>query len=213
MATRYTIRTVIVVVTIFALCSLMLRTSHWLAAIGLGVAAFLLLLAAKIPASFGNAPWRWGLRGGLALSALSIAWFSLVDVSIFFKYCPDCSDHRHIRQVRVGGISVASTYAPVHRDIRSLIRADLGRPCEHAYKREHLARLWGLIVCARPCTGITCCLSGDPEYYNVEVARRVRKFAIDHPDRARELCDRIVDEDDFGAMHSFIATMKDTETR
>ena len=88
------------------------------------------------------------------------------------------------------------------------LRADLGSPCNHAYGRQHLVRLWGLAFAARPAIGITCCLSGDPWYYDDAVSERAQKFARDNPEAAHRLCEHIIANEDYDEMHAFIVAMK-----
>ena len=84
-------------------------------------------------------------------------------------------------------------------------------PCDHEFESQHLVRAWGLLVAWRPRIGITCCLSGDLDFYDENVAARTRRFADENPAEARELCEKIVDANDYAAMHAFISRMKDCQ--
>jgi hypothetical protein len=44
-----------------------------------------------------------------------------------------------------------------------------------------------------------------------DVRARVRRYAASNPTEARELCDRFVNDNDYAAMHAFIATIKSGE--
>jgi hypothetical protein len=210
MAPKFTIRTLFFVVTIAAVCSLMVRTSDWLAAMGFGLAALIVSAAAKLRMTIHNRRMCHALRCFLFLVASPIAWISIVDGSTWYEWCPNCSDHCFVDELRFCGIPVSSTHYPFHVDDRSRIRSDLGMPCDHVFEREHLVRKWGLLICAKPCIGITCCLASDPKYDD-DVATRMQQYANDNPTEAHELYNRIVNEDDFDAMHAFIAKMKKPE--
>jgi len=212
MAPRFTLRTLFLIVGISAVCAWMMRTSDWLAAMGFGLAALAALVAAKMRPSPRHLRLSRCLRCSLFLAACTLTWFSTVDRSNWYESCPGCRDHRFVTELRVCGLPIDTTHYPFHIDTRSRIRGDLGMPCDHRFEREHIVRLWGLAICARPCMGVTCCVYNDPAYYNVEVARRTRRFAAAHPREARELCARIVNHDDFDAMHAFIAKMKAGDT-
>jgi hypothetical protein len=211
MAPKITIHGLMLVVAISAIFAWLLRTNDWLAVAGIALAAFAVTLAVKsrtwtnFPRLATMAPFS------LILIASGLSWFSMVDRSVWWECCQDCGDHRHVEGLRIVGIPIVTTQSSFHTDTVSLIRRDLGMPCTHDFARTQLARAWGLTIWARPCGGITCCLSDDGEYYNDDVRARVRQYAASNPTEACELGNRIVNDNDFVAMHAFIATMKNGE--
>jgi|GEM_PF-2745835 len=189
---------------LFAIFIMMFWTSDWLAAVGFGLASLILIIAITMPTNR-YARWIRVLRFLLILIAISIAWFSIVDHSRWYEYCENCDDHRFVDETRICGIPVISKNHPYHINTVSQIRTDLGMPCTHSFQRMHLVRVWGLAICARPCSSVTCCLSSGERFYDNAVSQRIRQYAADRPDEARKLYHRIVNLDDFDAMHRFIS--------
>lgn len=137
--------------------------------------------------------WRQDRRLVIPVCSASVNGLSH-DTEIF---TPDPVDHRH--HERVLRLRVADEWLVCGG------RLHIGRG---RAETAHLARSWGLVICGPPWIGGTCCIAGDPEYYNDAVSERTRRFASENPTQARELYDRVVNHDDFDAMYSFIARMK-----
>jgi len=213
MTLRFTSRTLFLVTAISAVAALMLRTSDWLAAIGYCGSVVVVVLAVKIPRVIRNSEFSSRVRYLLFLIAGAVAWFAIVDWSLWRERCSACSDYRVIRQLRIGGIPVVSTQGPLHhlKDCSRLLN-DLGMPCGHRFEREHLSRAWGLLIHARPYKHVSLELTDHDEDYNDDVSWRIRQFAVDSPNEARELRDRIVKNKDLSAMRSFIDAMKNHDT-
>jgi len=190
-----------------AVCALMVRTSDWLAAAGFALAAIVFLVAVNSPLAFVGPMMSRGIRALLVLVALTGAWFTVVDRSEWLEGCPGCGETRSIHQYRVCGIPCSSRIVLYKYNHLSRLRSDLGMPCGHEFERQHRVRAWGLVYYARPCIGGTWGLAGDSSYYNEDVSRRVRAFAKDNPEEARELCKHILD-DDYAAMRAFLARIK-----
>jgi hypothetical protein len=163
MAPRITIRGLMIIVAVCAFFAWLLRTNDWLVAAGIALAALAVTLAAKLrtEASFPRLATMG--RFLLMLVASGLAWFSVVDWSVWWECCQNCGDHRHVEGLRIVGIPIVATHYSFHTDNVSLIRRDLGVPCTHDFARMQLARAWGLAIRARPWGGITCCLSDDGE--------------------------------------------------
>jgi hypothetical protein len=120
-----------VVMAICAVCALIGRTSDWIAAIGFGLSAVIVMLAINLsPEAHSNQLSR-GIRYVLLLLGCVIAWFSLVDHSHSFESCDHCFDHRFIGEYRICGIPVWSKYGDFHTNHVSRLRTDLGMPCQH----------------------------------------------------------------------------------
>ncbi len=213
MAPKFTLRMLFIVVAICAVCALLVRTSDWIATVGFGLSALIVIVAINFTPAFLGTRWNRGIRYLALLAAGVIAWFSIVDYSRSYDWCAQCSDHRFIDELRICGIPAWSMHGDLHIDNVSRLRTDLGMPCEHRFEREHLVRVWGLVCCARPCIGITCCLSGDPDYYDDHVSLHARQFAAENADDAIKLCKLVVETQDYDAMHAFIAKMKERETK
>lgn len=205
MNTTFSIRELLLVTIIAALCTTMLWTSHWLSAAGFGIASAVVMGA-----------WRGGTadtrgqrlrRMALILVCSLVGWVSVVDLSSWYEWCHHCTEHRFVHAVRVCGLPLWHARGHNHVGNLARLRSDLGFPCSHQYERQHLVRVWGFVY-ARPAIGITCCLSGNPSYYDDGVSERVRDFACKHPEAARRLCEHIVNQEDYDEMHAFIITMK-----
>lgn len=201
MRATFSIRALLLLTTIASLSASMVRTSDWIAAIGFcGCAAMFGLAKASRHQRI--------ISRTLTAVAIVIGWFSIIDYSYVYEWCKQCDEHRFIHQVRLCGLPVWNARGSNHVNNLSRLRRDLGVPCKHTYEPQHLVRAWGLVYCARPCSHITCCLTGDPEYYDYQVSKRAKQFARDNPNAAQQLCHRIINNEDYDEMHSFITTMK-----
>ena len=208
MKPTFTIRALLVLTAIVAACASLIRSSDWVAALGVAIMVALLFGAVQLRRRFRDQASARMLRGVLIGVAAVIGWFSIVDFSYWYEWCNHCREHRFVREYRVWAIPFYTYHEPNHVDILGRLRVDLGMTCDHQYERHHVLRMWGLIYPARPCTSLTCCFCEDPEYYNERVSRRVRQFAAEDPLAARRLCERIVNNEDYDAMRAFIAAMK-----
>ena len=210
MRPTFSLRALLMLTVLIAFCALMIRTSDWIAALGFAVSASL-LIGAVLPGFWTS---RGGginlIRGGLILLAAVIGWFCIVDFSYWCEWCDHCTQHRYVHEYRVCGFPVWLRRGPNHVDELARLRSDLGVQCDHEYDRQHLVRAWGLVYPARPCIGITCCVT-DPEYYDDQVSQNARQFADENPDAAQRLCEHIINNEDYDEMHNFIATMKEPD--
>ena len=207
---RYSIRTLLLVTALSSVCALVIRTNDWIAALGIAIAACIVLFASRLPLPHWSRALVVGFRGAVVLLGAVIAWFSMVDRSYGCEWCDHCTEHRFVDEYRVCGIPVWTLRGKNHVDCVSRLRTDLGISCSHRYQREHLERAWGLVYLARPRIAVTCCLDTS-DYYSEQVSLRVRQFAVDNPEAARCLYDRVFKHEDYDAMHAFIATMKAPE--
>lgn len=207
MKPTFSIRTLLLITVVAAICALMIRTSDWVAVLGFAVSAALIMVAVHTFRSTQNRATK-GVCVVFLVVAAGVGWFAVVDYSYFHEGCTHCGVHHFVSEHRVCGLAVRSLRGPTHDSYLARLRTDVGMPCQHEYERWHLVRAWGLVYCARPRIGITCCLGFDEEYYNERVSQRAQEFARNNPDAARELLEHIQQHEDDDEMHAFIATMK-----
>jgi len=185
----------------------MFGTSDWIAAVGYGIASAIVVCALH-----GFTPISKSskfVRTVFVLVGVLVGWCSVVDESLWFEHCSHCREHRYVREIRMFGLPIWEQRAENHIGITERLRTDLGFPCEHKFdNRMHLVRKWGLVHAARPRSGITCCLVDEPVYYDNLVAQQTRRFAQENPIEARQLAQRVVNDNNFDEMHDFIAAMK-----
>ena len=147
------------------------------------------------------------LQVAAVLIALLALWFLCVDRSWFIDQCLDCGNDRSVIQYRVLAIPIHETSREDH-SVLQRVAHDLGVPCPHRrYHRMHWHRWWGLCFCARPCITGTTGLSGG-EWYDDEVAVRVKAMASADPTLANEFRRRALYERDREYLRDFFDTLK-----
>jgi hypothetical protein len=209
---KFTIRQLLMVIAVAAVCSLLIRTD-WVAAVGFAAAIFYWTIAFKLFSDSACRRVNMVVRFIASLLAAVLMWFSVVDFSVSRDWCTECGEHRYIQEFRVCGIPIWTTYGEFHENVLGRFRTDLGFPCKNNFDRMHLVRAWGLLYCARPCSGGTCCLIGDPDYYSEDVSKLARQFASENPSEASALYKVIVEEMNYDAMHKFITRLKEQTIR
>ena len=204
---KFTIRHLFLLIAIAAICSLLIRTD-WVSAVGFAVAIFYWTIAFKLFSY--SATWRLSLvmRCVASLPAAVILWFSVIDFSVSRDWCIQCQEHRYIQEFRFCGMPIWTTYGEFHENVLGRFRTDLGFPCKHNFDRMHLVRAWGLMYCARPCSGGICCLIDDPDFYSEDISKLTRQFASENPSKASALYKVIVEEMNYDAWHDFVIEMK-----
>lgn len=205
---QFSIRAMLMLTAVTSMCALLVHNSHWLAAVGFTIAS---VLAWSTLQPWPTLSWKgrhaW-LRSALFFSAATFAWFSLVDLSYWSQWCPECEEHRIDCGVRVAGFSLWTTRGVTHDNYLSRLRADLGMPCEHKMDCQELIRFWGLIVPGSSGYCGTCCFAMEPGYYDDQLSSNIRDFARRDPKAAQAVFDRVVTHRNYDAMHEFIEEMK-----
>ncbi|PHS03056.1 MAG: hypothetical protein COA78_19205 [Blastopirellula sp.] len=209
---KFTIQTLLILVAISSVCALILRSSHWIAAIVFGVAGCLMFYAVKMPAPQRYHRISFGVRCFLGFLACVLMWFSAIDHSHYYEWCNLCHAHHYSDEVRICGVPVQTVHEEPHNPTyfdRFIV--DIGKPCKHEIESDRLGQAWGLMLYLRPVNNYLCCLTGGPDNYNQGVSERIQQFAKENPEEASALYKKVVNEDDFDAMFAFIESMSQPE--
>jgi hypothetical protein len=201
---RFGMRTLFVIVAVGAACAFTARNSDSYAAAGVAL-AFLGFFAATL---IRRKRKQREARIALWLVAATLFWFAAVDRSVFYEYCRGCGIHHYMIEYRFLGVTLIASKHDEHHDLLARIARDLGKPCTHDYDRKHLVRLWGFLFPGRPCTGITCCLGGGEDTYDVRLRPRVLEKAKQQPEFAEEFHRRVLQDKDYDYLVEFLAELR-----
>ncbi len=151
---------------------------------------------------------------GVVFAATVIAgWFLAVDFSWFEENCPACLESRTVLQYRVCVCTVREETQVLPSDIQRA-SVDLGVPCSHpAVERWHKHRWWGLVVCRCPCINGTFGLVGDPNWYDRNLAAKVKSLRASRPEISKEFRQRVLINHDHEFWRALVAEMESNEPR
>lgn len=148
------------------------------------------------------------LRSLVCIVGLAGLWFAAVDWSWFSYDCHICFSHDGVAEYRVFTVPVSTKHyrsrgSTVHQTLR-----DMGVPCEHpGRQREHIQRFWGLLICECPCINGIRSLTADGDDYTPELAERFAEIGRDDPERAMEIHDLVVKQQNYQAFWEFFDEM------
>jgi hypothetical protein len=124
-----------------------------------------------------------------------VAWFCFVDWVWTIDLCPDCSTHKSVQRYRLFRIPIHSNI--VSDMVSALAHAleDLGWPCEHTNRREHLkyrrrGLFWNTITVHRHYT------VGSGEAYTQAHTRALKSMQLEDPRMGEKLYRTLIEEHD-----------------
>ena len=206
---RFSLGFAFVLMSVVAVCLFAARKSDWISGLGLFIAYVVAVVAMRLP----HWPFRRLVRYACLAIAFTIAWFASVDRYSAFERCRFCDSHHNTREYRLLGVPISNAKLGEHGDLWARMASDLGKPCSHEYARYPLTREWGLVYCARPCIGITCCF-GQLNGYDPQRRQRVIRLRREHPEAADEFSEwlRTGWEKDYAWLKTFYQRLEESPT-